>query len=310
MESYYAGVDIGGTKTAVGLFDSRREPVQVAVMPTNAAEGCHRLTQRIGDQFRRLLDTCGVPPNQVVAAGAASPGPLDLKKGRIVYIPTMGFRDEPLRDPLVQELGVPVYLQNDANAAALCESRIGAGQGMDTVVYITVSTGIGCGVVIGGHIQNGAWDAAGELGHLCTQRGGRLCACGKQGCLEAYASGTAIAAIASERTGERLDAREVCRRAALGSGTEREVLREAADHLGYAVAAVYQLLDPDVVVLGGSVTRDYQVFREPLEQAAARYMQAAPGREPRLCVSRFDGEQVLRGAVWYACQQHEAAENR
>lgn len=304
---YYAGVDIGGTKTAVGLFDEQLEPVCVHTIPTCAVDGCARLVQRIGEEWRSLLTEHRVTPEQVTAAGVASPGPLDFKTGRIVHIPTMGFRDEPLAELLEQQLCLPVYLQNDTNAAALCESRIGDGQGCDTVVYITVSTGIGCGVVINGKIQNGAHDAAGELGHLCTERGGRPCACGKNGCLELYASGTSIAKIASERLGEPVGAREVFQRARAGGQTEKAVIGEAVDHLAYAMSAVYQLLDPDVIVLGGSVTKDYDLLEPLLHEALSRYTQTVSSRSPRIAVSRFDGQQVIRGAVWYAYERRRAS---
>ncbi len=306
MKQYYVGVDIGGTKTAVGLFDAQLEPIAVHTIKTNAQEGCARLVERIGQEWESLRQTYGIAPESVVAAGVASPGPLDLKTGRIVHIPTMGFRDEPLVQLLNERLQLPIYLQNDTNAAALCESRVGDGQGCNTVVYITISTGIGCGVVINGEIQNGAHDAAGELGHLCTERNGRPCACGKNGCLELYASGTSIAAIASERLGETVDARQVFERARAGSETEMTVIAEAADHLGYALAAVYQLLDPDVIVLGGSVTKDYDLLKPLLADALERYLQAVPNRTPRIAVSRFDGQQVIRGAVWFAREQHRA----
>ncbi len=306
MKQYYVGVDIGGTKTAVGLFDERLQPLVVHTIPTNPQDGCIRLVERIGAEWESIRQAHGIAPESVIAAGVASPGPLDLKTGRIVHIPTMGFRDEPLVQLLETRLQLPVYLQNDTNAAALCESRVGDGQGCDTVVYITISTGIGCGIVVNGEIQNGAHDAAGELGHMCTERNGRPCACGKNGCLELYASGTSIALIASERLGETVDARQVFERARAGGETEMTVITEAADHLGYALAAVYQLLDPDVIVLGGSVTKDYDLLKPLLQNALERYMQAVPNRVPRIAVSRFDGQQVIRGAVWFACEQYRA----
>lgn len=298
--NYYAGVDIGGTKTAVGLFDEKAEPLRLVTMPTCAQEGCLNLTRRIGEAWREILKQSGLSADQIMAAGVASPGPLDLKNGRIVYIPTMGFRDEPLVELLEQGLNLPVYLQNDTNAAALCEARVGGGKGCQSVVYITVSTGVGCGIVVDGHIQDGACDAAGELGHLCTERNGRPCACGKNGCLEQYASGTSIAAIASERLGKTVSAKQVFEAVRKGAPAETKVVEQAADHLGYAIAAVYQLLDPEVIVLGGSVTRDSDVLLPMVKAALDRYLQAVPGRVPRLTISPFDGEQVIRGAVWFA----------
>lgn len=302
---YYAGIDIGGTKTAVGLFDEGFASVAAETIPTCPETGCSVLVERIGATFRSLLEQQGLTLDEIRSVGVASPGPLDLKTGRIVHIPTMGFRDEPLRDLLEAELGLPVSLENDTNAAALCESVFGRGKECDLVAYVTVSTGVGCGLAYQKHIIDGNCYAAGELGHLCTERGGRPCACGGHGCLEQYASGTAIAAIASERLGERVDARQVFERARAGGAIESAVIAEAADHLGFGIAAVYQLLDPDIVVLGGSVTKDHDVLQPLLEDAVARYAQAIPGRDYRIEVSDFDGAQVLLGAAYYGFQQTE-----
>ena len=265
MELYHLGIDIGGTKTSVGIFDADFRAVKSVTMPTQPQEGCRTLVRRIGDAYRTLLRETGVKAQAIGSAGAASPGPLDLKKGTIVHIPTMGFRNEPLADYLREELGMPVALENDTNAAALCESVFGQGKDAPLVVYITVSTGVGCGIAYQQRIVDGAAFSAGELGHFKVVRGGRACPCGGSGCLEMYASGT-------------------------------------ADHLGYAIAGVYQLLDPDILVLGGSVTKDYDVLEPLLLAAIRRYTQEVPGRQYRLTVSQYGGEQVLLGAAYYGAQ--------
>lgn len=212
----------------------------------------------------------------------------------------MGFADEPLTAMLEEALGLPVALENDTNAAALCESVFGQGRGGELVAYITISTGVGCGLVHGRRIVDGGAFAAGELGHFKVIRDGRPCSCGGRGCLEAYASGTAVARIASERYGRSMDAKEVYALARRGDPPASVVVREAAELLGYAVAAVYQLFDPDIVVLGGSVTRDFDVFSDVLLASAEAYIQPIPGRKVRLAVSEFDGDQVALGAAWYA----------
>ena len=171
-------------------------------------------------------------------------------------------------------------------------------------MYITVSTGVGCGIAVDGRIVDGGRFAAGELGHMKTARGGRTCSCGGRGCLEAYASGTALAAIATQRTGREMDAKAVCAAARRGEEPCGAIVRRAADHLGLAIGAVYQLLDPDIVILGGSVMKDFDVWEPLLHKALHRYMQPIPGRVPRLEVSDFGGEQVVMGA---ACLAKERA---
>ena len=298
--AYFLGMDIGGTKTAVALYDREFRPVGKQTMPTRPESGCRELVGRIAEAVQALLDGQHAGVSDVLAAGVACPGPLDLKQGRIVYIPTMGFADEPLTAMLEEALGLPVALENDTNAAALCESVFGQGRGGELVAYITISTGVGCGLVHGRRIVDGGAFAAGELGHFKVIRDGRPCSCGGRGCLEAYASGTAVARIASERYGRSMDAKEVYALARRGDPPASVVVREAAELLGYAVAAVYQLFDPDIVVLGGSVTRDFDVFSVVLLASAESYIQPIPGRKVRLAVSEFDGDQVALGAAWYA----------
>ena len=302
---YHVGIDIGGTKTALGVFDREFRMVSTEAMPTIPQEGCYDLVVRIEKAWRSLLKRNGLSPRDIRSIGVACPGPLDLSEGKIVYIPTMGFRDEPLKEYLEEVLQFPVALENDTNAAALCESIFGQGKDCQMVAYVTISTGVGCGLAYQGHIVDGHSFAAGELGHLKVERNGRACPCGGRGCLEAYASGTSIAQIASQRAGRAMDTKEVFAGAREDRQPEADVVREAADCLGYGIAALYQIVDPDIVVLGGSVTKDYEVFKDDLEQAVRRYVQPVSGRDYRITVSAYGGMQVLLGAAYYGAQQAE-----
>ena len=184
--AYFLGMDIGGTKTAVALYDREFRPVGKQTMPTRPESGCRELVGRIAEAVQALLDGQHAGVSDVLAAGVACPGPLDLKQGRIVYIPTMGFADEPLTAMLEEALGLPVALENDTNAAALCESVFGQGRGGELVAYITISTGVGCGLVHGRRIVDGGagpfqgdtgWAAlflrrARMSGGLCLRDGG------------------------------------------------------------------------------------------------------------------------------------------
>lgn len=198
----------------------------------------------------------------------ACPGPLDVVTGIVYKPPNMaGWADVPLGAMLEQALGLEIVLVNDANAAAYGEWTYGAGMGTRWFVYITVSTGIGAGIVIDGTLLTGARGVAGELGHICIDPNGPICNCGNRGCLEALASGTAIARRYNELAGSghahaghagvglgSATAADVAAAAAAGDPLSSRVFAEAATALGIGVANIVQLCNPEVVVLGGGVS--------------------------------------------------------
>ena len=291
MQHYHLGIDIGGTKTAIGIYNGSFVKAAAVTIPTQPGKGGTDLVKRIAFSVKALLLENGIDKEQLVSAGAASPGPVDLYTGTVIHIPTMGFRNVKLADMLSDALGIRFYLEKDTNAAVLCESVFGVGKAYNTVTYITVSTGIGSATAINKKVLWGGSCAAGELGHLTVERDGLQCPCGKKGCLEQYASGTGIARISGERYGREMTAKEVFALAANGEKIAKEVIEKAADYLGFAIAAVYQLLDPDIIVLGGSVTKDYDILRLYLESSLNRYIESVEGRKfniqyPVLMVSR------------------------
>ena len=297
----YAAVDIGGTKVSVALFDQKLQLLSSDTFPT-AGFHCGSLATECHKRALQQCEALGASYDCIHAVGVASPGPLDLKTGTILHIPTLQWRDEPLKQYFEDRFKRRVTVENDTNAAALGEYRFGAGQGYSSVVYITVSTGIGCGIVLGGRIYDGAVDAAGELGHMKVIRGGRPCGCGGRGCLEAHASGRSIGEIASERRGKFTDARETFRLAREGDLEMLEIIDQAAEAIGYAISVLYQILDPGVVIMGGSVTRDFDFFGPRIIRAAEEYIQPHPLRQIRIVKSGFDGQQVLMGAACLAAE--------
>ena len=299
---YCLGIDIGGTKTAVALADGKGAPIIKNSFPTEPFLGAESLVARIKDTYEDLCYKQGIRKKQVLFAGVACPGPLDIKNGTIVHIATMSFRNVPIKQMLSKALELPVFLENDANCAALAESVMGIGKGCDPLVYVTVSTGIGSGITVNGKILSGAYSSAGELGHLTVVPDGRKCPCGKRGCLELYSSGTAIANDATALRGIPTDTKEVFSLARGGDEKMKKIIEGAADKLGLALASVYQLIDPEVIVLGGSVIKDYGDFSEALQKALSKYTQPVEGRRLNIQISRFGGEQVILGAILYAIQ--------
>ncbi len=290
----------------VAIADYNGNVIAENAFPTQSELGAENLVERIKDCFEKLCESVKTDKQQVIYAGVACPGPLDVKGGRIIHIATMGFRNVPIRQMLADALKMPVFLENDANCAALAESIFGVAKGADPLVYVTISTGVGCGIVVGNQILSGAFSSAGELGHLTVEPDGKECPCGKKGCLELYSSGTAIAAEGTKIKGSPISTKDVFALARSGNQQMQNVIDSAAKKLGLALSAVYHVIDPEAIVLGGSVTKDYDDFANALHKALSEYTQPIENRKFNIKISEFDGKQVLLGALAYAKQQYDS----
>jgi glucokinase len=297
---YFAAIDIGGTKTSVGLFDEKLNLLKKDSFTTNSQDGCTALIKQANDVLHFLCDQADVPYNLIKSVGIASPGPIDLKTGTVLHIPTMGWQNEPILDISLRVFQKKVFLQNDTNAAALGEYVFGQGIGHDCVVYITISTGISCGIVINGEIYNGSHSAAGEIGHINLIRNARQCGCGNKGCLEAYASGKSIATIACEKTGCNITTKKVFDEARAGNKCLIDIISFAGESVGYAVSLIYQILDPAIVIIGGSVTKDFDILYPIIKDAVELLVEPCAGRKINIVKSGFDGEQILLGMAYIA----------
>jgi glucokinase len=227
----------------------------------------------------------GGGPFDVAGVGIGSPGPLDTKRGVVILTPNLGWRDMPLRDRVAAATGLDASLDNDANCATLGEWWRGAARGGNVVVGLTIGTGIGGGIVLDGKIFHGTSDVAAEIGHTTIDVTGRRCKCGNYGCLEAYASGTAIAArtveeleagtpslipglVAGDLT--RVTAQTVYQAAQEGDALAHEIVRDTARFLGAGIANIVNFLNPDVVVVTGGVTKAGDRLFGPLRIEVAR----------------------------------------
>lgn len=265
---WIAGVDIGGTNLRVGLVPFEGgAPAVVRQERTLPEKGAADVVARVADMLRSAMEEVG--RGAVAGIGVGCPGPLDRPAGVVLETPNLGWRSVPLRDMVAEATALPVTLDNDANCAAYGEWWRGAGRGAERLIGLTLGTGIGGGIILGGEIYRGASDAAGEVGHMSVDFEGRLCACGSRGCVEAYASGPGIAARAVEglaggvdsrlaaiaRNGRgRVTSRLVCEAAVAGDSYARGILTETARILAVAVANLINLFNPDVIVVAGGVT--------------------------------------------------------
>ncbi len=293
----FLGLDFGGTKLAVGLATASGELVTFARRPTIPDIGGVGAVQAM----RELVEEMGEPAREIAAIGISFGGPVARdRQTTLLSHHGPGWINFPLVERVHQMWPVRIELDNDANAAALGEFRFGAGQGHQNVLYLTVSTGVGGGIVLGGRLYRGARGLAGEVGHTIVWPNGPRCTCGKQGCVEAIAAGPSIARAYVERQPNALaevTAADVFRLAASGDLIARDVLDRATTFLGIGVANAINVLDPDIVVIGGGVSRAGDALFVPLRYAvAAASAPSPPNAVPIVPTTLGDGVGVL-GAV-------------
>jgi glucokinase len=265
-------VDIGGTQIRVASFSLESiKPIQVKKIPTKAAKS---------DPYTRVvgaIESLWPEDGNVSCIAAAIPGPVDPHTGIIASTPNIeGWKDFPLAEKLHDHFKVPVYLGNDANLAALGEWNFGAGQNHKDLLYLTISTGIGGGIVVDNHVLEGAHGLGGEVGHITVLPNGPHCGCGQRGHLEAVASGPSIVRYVNEQlakgissslqAGENLTARDISTAARNGDSLAISALARAGEYIGMALADFLAILNPTIVIFGGGVSSSGEYLFEPMKK--------------------------------------------
>lgn len=311
------GVDVGGTNVVVGTVPEDGSAIHgLRKERTRASDGPDAVVRQIAAMLEQSLEATGAALARddldVVGVGIGSPGPLDTKRGVVLMTPNLGWRNFPLRDRVSEAVGLPATLDNDANCAIFGEWWRGAARGARVVVGLTVGTGIGGGIILNGRIFHGASDIAGEIGHMSIDSTGRRCKCGNYGCLEAYASGTAIAARAIEgieagqetRLPERVngDLRAVTAQVvydAAHDGDEYaiEVIEDTARFLGTGVANLVNIFNPEIAVICGGVTAAGERLFAPLRKEVARRAFKPAVEVCRIVPGELPGTAGVHGAV-------------
>lgn len=304
MSDWVIGVDLGGTKTALGLISPDNQIVARRRIPTLAEKGPEQAVRRIAEQARDLEQT--LPAGQRISAlGICAPGPLDHISGVLINPTNLPrFYNAPLRQQLSAALGVPVTLEHDAKAAALGEMAYGAGRGVSSQVYVIVGTGVGAAIIMDGQIIRGVRNFAGEVGHITIDPlHGEPCACGSRGCVETFMSGPWL-----ERRYQRIHPQqqvtgeEISQLAAQGDPAARAVLRGAGEALGVAVASLAMILDIELYIIGGSVARAGDFFLQPARQTAPKYAFASVGPRIRIVSAELGEDGAILGSAWLARQ--------
>ena len=297
MKEHVVGIDIGGTKLATVVADKTGHILGKVRKPTHSEKGPEYAIDLLFDMVREVVSQVGLEQTSISAIGVSCGGPLDTKTG-IVYSPPNlpGWDALPLKALLESEFQVPVIIENDANASALAEFRFGGGRGYSAVLYMTMSTGIGGGIVIDGQVYHGANDSAGEVGHQILLPNGPRCGCGKRGCLEALCSGPAIArraqaALQKQRKGGKsptalltladgrikaVKSEHVLAAARTGDALALELVQETAYYMGWGIANLVNILNPDIVLLGTIAVAAGDLLLDPIRETVSKFAMTRP----------------------------------
>ncbi len=264
----YIGIDLGGTNIKVGCFDEQMNILKKGTCVSNVEMGADTIVENIGILIESLLADLGFSISDVIGAGIGSPGPVNLREGLVVFAPNIpAFKNTPIRKMVRQRLGVPVVMENDANAAAWGEHVIGAGKGINDMILLTLGTGIGGGIISNGEVVHGYADDAAELGHVIIYPDGRLCGCGQRGCAEAYASANSTVAHAVEAIREgresvlakKLDTqgeitcKDIYDAANQGDQLATTITEETAKALGLLCVTLLHVSGPRRIVFAGGM---------------------------------------------------------
>lgn len=318
---YILGIDIGGTNLVVGaVTEDGTEVRSLATEPTGVPDGPDMVIQRIIQMAEKAIARTKADDRyaDILGVGVGAPGPLDRKNGVVILTPNLRWTNMPLRDRIGNALQLPAALDNDANCAMLGEHWVGAAKGARHAVTFTIGTGIGGGIVVDGKLVHGASDVAGEIGHITIDVNGRRCGCGNDGCLEAYASGPAIARRAMEaieagaqsdmaaRAGDvaKITAQTVFEAAAAGDALADELVRDTARYLGVGIANMLNIINPEVVVVCGGVTRAGDHLFKPLRREVSRRAFKPAVDACRIVPGALEGTAGVVGAAKAWLDQH------
>jgi len=312
MNKYVISIDMGGTNIRAGVVDEFGGIKHKQSILTEADLGKESVVERLIELIQSIY-TNGVPEDEIIGLSLAVPGPYDVKSG-IFYNPPnlLGWDKFYFRDVLEKYLSIPLYIINDANAAALGEYIYGDGKGFKHLVYLTLGTGIGSGVIINGKLLMGSRGFAPEFGHMTIDKNGPVCNCGNIGCLEALASGTAISKLTREKlkngaksnlnkldSGEfnEINAKMVATAAKNGDSLALSIMKEAGSNLGVGLVNIIHSFDPEIIVLGGGLTESLNIMMPSIEFEISKRVMTNQKDKVKLIVSQMEENVALLGAA-------------
>ncbi len=308
-------VDIGGTKIMTAIFSAEGRMLAKEVCPTLADEGLEEVIQRLFSAIDGLLNQNNMVPSQLAGIGIAAAGIIDSRRGLITVSPNLpDWHNVPLKEIVRERFQVDTFLVNDACSAALGEHCFGAGRGVNNLVLLTLGTGVGGGIIIGGELYEGATGSAGEIGHMVIDVNGPECGCGNRGCLEALASGRAISRDIINRIKkgeesslveivrgetENITAEQVGTAARGGDPLALDVLSRAAGYLGMAMTNLINIFNPEMIVLGGGMAELGALFIDPAIRMVAERAFPVSAQAVKIVTAQLGNEAGVYGAAAY-----------
>lgn len=312
-------VDLGGTSFRLALVSYDNQIMAVDRHPTMAEEGPDAIISRIIAATKELIRKQDLEAPQIHSISIASAGAIDATNGIVTISPNLpGWHEIPLRDIINRAFNIDTFLINDANAAAIGEHNLGAGRGTKNLIYITVSTGIGSGIIIENNLYSGASGSAGEVGHMTIDVNGPRCNCGGTGCLEMLASGKAVAREAIRRINdgessslpgavsgmlENITAKEVGEAAREGDRLAIDVITGAATYLGVGLANLVNILNPEIIVIGGGLSNLGDLLLEPARKVMQKRAFQLPAKAVRIVPSQLGDDAGILGIAVFARMQ-------
>jgi glucokinase len=308
------GVDLGGTNMRTALLRPDGTMLDKRKEGTHAADGWRQVVSRLAENIEWLQKTAIAKGLTLAAAGVGAPGVIKMDKGIVVKSPNFpDWNNLPLKDELEKAVHIPVFIENDANAAALGEQWLGAGRGINSMIHLTLGTGVGGGIVLNNQIWQGADGMAGEIGHMTLIPDGRRCGCGNTGCLEMYASARGIMQsyretleAAGTTPSEEITSEQIYQAARIGDAVARQVMREMGRMLGIGIANLINIFNPQMIVLGGGVKDAWPLFIDAVHEEIMRRAFQVPAERTKIVPSLLGDDAGMVGAAAVALQQIKA----
>lgn len=299
------GIDIGGTTVSAGLVDNRNQIVRKAQMPTQADRGADDVIERIGGMVQALMAAAGISQAEHIGVGCA--GMVDRATGEVIYSNNIDWHHVPLGRRLAERFHCPVSVDNDAMCATLGEFVAGAGKNVESMVMLTLGTGIGGGLVLHNRLYHGAHGTAGILGHMVVQKDGLACNCGKRGCFEGYASTSALIRHAEAEAAHCPDSLLAHRHPLDGftffealtaeDPTAKRIFDAYTSDLAVGIGSLINILDPQMVVIGGGLSNEGERLLQPLREKVLGQLYCGWASMPCICAATLAGNAGIVGAA-------------
>ena len=321
MSELIIGVDLGGTNAKTAVVTRDRRVLAKDSRPTEAEGGPEAVMRVMVESIDAALKQAGATRSDVLAAGFGAPGPMNWQTGVVFSPPNLpGWKDVPLAAQMQKRLGFPCFIDNDANVACYGEFWLGAGQGADSIVLLTLGTGVGGGIVVFGQLLRGIDGTAGEIGHLKVMRDGRMCGCGSRGCLEAYGSVTGMVRTAVEGINEgrktsllkmaggdvsKITGKMISEALAAGDEFAGWVMKETATWLGLGISSLVNLLNPEKVILSGGMIAAGEALFEPIRATVKANSFEVPARRAQILAAGLGADSGVIGAAGVALARYQ-----